>query len=386
MLRKSRLYLSVMCAALVLVSLLLTSTAQACEEPPQTLLSLYMNSDLIVLAKYEGNGESVKSYEDEYGYTLDTERKLSILKIYKGSKDLKTVALIYPEYFANPSQTQSEDFPEEDIHEGEYDFDLSKIKIGGEYLFFLTTNKETGRVSITDYVSGVRETNGKLEFYEKSLSELEQIAAAKENQYELLTEWIVKSIEDPETRSDGIRDLSESFYGMQYQEEDPNFKGKGPFVVNDGYGIYTVGVAKRLTQSQAARISAALYPMLQEAWFAEKPQFADFGISAILGGINKPRLAVYTYNSLQAVGKDDIERRRVIMEFLVEMLSDDTLSKTYYDYSELEYQLEEAKKENTEQAKEKVKFLTESKEAHLKEFDTRFKFLYDRNFVAAKEK
>ena len=84
MLKKSRLYFSAMCAALVLVSLLLTSTARACEEEPPTLLTLYMNSDLVVLARYESNGESKKSFEDEYGYTLDTERKLSLTKIYKG--------------------------------------------------------------------------------------------------------------------------------------------------------------------------------------------------------------------------------------------------------------------------------------------------------------
>ena len=60
------------------------------------------------------------------------------------------------------------------------------------------------------------------------------------------------------------------------------YKDKGPFVINDGYGIYTVGVAKNLTQTQKARVSAVLYPMLQEAWFAEKPQYANYQISAIL--------------------------------------------------------------------------------------------------------
>lgn len=381
MLRKSRFYFSAVCAALVLVSLFLTSSAKACgDEEPQTLLAVYMSSDLVVLAKYEGNGESKKSYEDEYGYTLDIERKLSISKIYKGRKDLKNVSLILSEYHANPSEDGTETTPEE--YEGEEYFDVSKIKIGGEYLFFLSKNKETGEYNVTDYMSGARETDGKLKFYEDNLKELEQIASAKKNQYELLTEWIVKSIENPETREDGIRDLAESFYGLTYQEEDPEFKDKGPFVTSEeGYGVYTVGVAKHLTQAQKARVSAVLYPMLQASWFAETPEYANYHLSAILGGINKSRLAVNTYNALQSIGKDDIERRRMIMEFLTSAVADETLSKLYYDYSELEYKIDELKNQDTAEAKTQLKTLTVSKETMLKDFDKRFKFLHGRNFV-----
>ena len=118
MLKKSRLYFSVMCAALVLVSLLLTSSARACEEEPQTFLSLYMNSDLVVLAKYESNGEAKKSFEDEYGYTLETGRNLLLTKIFKGQKDLKTVSFMFSEYHSNPNQnTQETDYEEEYNHE-----------------------------------------------------------------------------------------------------------------------------------------------------------------------------------------------------------------------------------------------------------------------------
>ncbi|CAN5631321.1 hypothetical protein BH20ACI4_BH20ACI4_13550 [soil metagenome] len=379
MLKKSRLYFSAMCAALVLISLLMTSAARACDEEPQTLLTLYMNSDLVVLARYESNGESKKSFEDEYGYTLDTERKLSLTKIYKGQKDLKTVSFLFSEYHSN--QTTTEVDSEEYVHEYEEYFDLSKIKIGGEYLFFLSKNKETGEYNVSDYMSGVKDTSGKSDFYEETFAELEQIASAKENQYALLTEWIVKSIENTDTRDDGIRDLSESFYGLEYQEEDPNFKDKGPFVINEGYGIYTVGVAKHLTQTQKARVSAVLYSMLQSAWFAETPQYANYGISGILSGISRSRLAVHAYNSLQTVGKDDIERKRVIMEFLTDVVADETLSKFYYDYSELEIKIEELKKETTREAKQQLKTMTVSKETLLKNFDKRFKFLFGRNFV-----
>ena len=387
MLRKSRLYFSAICAALLLISLLITSGARACEEPPQTLLALYMNSDLVILAKYESNGEAKKVNDDEYGYSLETDRNLSVVKVFKGQKDLKAVEFLFSEYHPKPNQTTSETEPEEEYaHEGEDYFDVSKIKIGGEYLFFLSKDKETGKYSVTDYVSGARDIGGKSALYEKNLSELEEISSATKNQYSLLTEWIVKSIENPETREDGIRDLSESFYGLNYQDEDPNFKGKGPFVINEGYGVYTVGVAKKLTQAQKARVSAVLYPMLQEAWFAETPQYANYGISPILGGINKSRLAVHAYNSLQIVGKDDVERKRVIMEFLTDVVADEALSKFYYDYSELETKIEEMKNADTPEAKRQLKTMTASKNVLLKDFDKRFKFMYSRHFVPVEEK
>lgn len=387
MLKKSRFYFSAMIAALVLVSLLVTSSAKACEEPPQTLLALYMNSDLVVLARYESNGEGKKSYEDEYGYSLEMARNLSISKIYKGQTDLKTVSFMFSEYHSNPNQPtpeyQSEDM---EYHNDEHYFDVSKIKIGEQYLFFLKNNKETGNFDVTDYSSGAKEVAGKLEVYEERISELNKIVATKENQSAKLIEWIVKNIESTELREDGISDLSESVYGVTYQDEDPNYKGKGPFVVNDGYGIYTVGVAKHLTQSQKARVSSVLYPMLQEAWFAPKAEYANYGIGAILGSFNKSRLAVHAYNLLQSVGKEDFERRSIIMEFLSTVVDDAELSKAFYDYSDLEYKMKEEAEKNTPEAKKQLKIMVDTRNTLIKNFDKRFKFMYERNFVAVKEK
>ncbi|HMS39508.1 MAG TPA: hypothetical protein PKE69_04725 [Pyrinomonadaceae bacterium] len=379
MLRKFRLHFSAMITALVLVSVLFSSNAKACEEEPQTFLSLYMNSNLVVTARFDSESKPIKSNEDEYGYTLDSERNLVFTKIYKGQTELESVSLDYSQYVSNPNQDTTENEQNVDEH---YYFDFSKIKVGKEYLFFLTQNKEDGKYYVTDYVSGVREIEKNLSFYEKNLSELGRIVAAKSNQYELLTEWIVKNIENAETREDGIGDLSESFYGLTYQDEDPIFKGKGPFVVTEeGYGVYTVGVAKHLTQTQKDRVSNVLYPMLEKAWTAEKPQYVNYGISAILGGIDKPRLANFTYNSLQSVGKKDNQRKSMITDFLVNAIGDGELSSLYYELQEIEYQIEEAKNDNTPQGKKQLKDLTILKDTKSKNFDKRFKFLQSKNFV-----
>lgn len=375
-----------MLAACLWASLLITASVKACEEAPQTFLSLYMNSDLIVLARYDSESTPQKANEDEYGYSLETERKLVFSKVFKGHRDLKSISFAYSQYVSKPSQNTAET-QEENIPEYEEYFDVSKIKIGGEYLFFLTKNKETGTYSVTDYTSGIKETDKNLALYEKNLSELEQIVAAKENQYELLSEWIVRSIENKDSREDGIADLAESFYGLNYPEEDEKLKGKGPFVVSEeGYGTYTVGVAEHLTKSQKDRVSAVLYPILEEAWSAEKPQYVSHGVSAILSGIDKPRLAQYTYNFMQKGGKSNFERRRMIGEFLTDFIGDEAFSTLHYDIAELEAKIEEAKSVETPQARKQVKDLMILRDAKLRELDRRFKFLQGRNFVPVENK
>lgn len=386
MLKKSRLYFPVMLAALVLASLLITSNVKACEDPPQTFLTLYMNSDLIVIAKYESNGEAKKTNEDEYGYSIETPRNLTISKVYKGQEDLQNVSFIYTDWVSKPTNGEaSNEVPsEEDYHGGENYFDVSKLKVGGEYLFFLTKDKESGQYSVTDYVSGVKQTTENLSIYEKNLSELAEIVVAKKNQSAKLAEWLVKNIEEPVMRDDAISDLSESFSRMRYPEEGVTEK-EGPFVVNEGYGVYTVGVAAKLSPTQLNRVSSVLYPMLQESWFAPEARYADYGISTILGSINKSRLAVHTYNLLQSVDKNDTERRFIIMEFLTSAVEDEAFSQIYYDYQELEYKIKEAPAD-TPEAKKQLKAMQDSKALMMKNFDKQFKLLYSRNFAKVEEK
>ena len=81
MFRKSLYYVSASIALFLIISLLAPVQIKACGEIPQTLLSLYMNSKLVVVGTYTGDGKSIKSDEDEYGYSLETEQKREELQI-----------------------------------------------------------------------------------------------------------------------------------------------------------------------------------------------------------------------------------------------------------------------------------------------------------------
>ncbi len=382
MFRKTRYYVSATFASLVLFSLLVTPNVRACEDIPQTLLSVYMNSDLVILATYESDGAILKSNEDEYGYSLEIDRNLVIDKVLKGPEDLKKISFSNDEYHSIQTEPV-EEFEDEFNHENY--FDVTKINIGRQYLFFLTKNKENEKYYISDYSSGVKDVAGKFELYEKSLNELNSIVAEKKNQKVRLTEWIVKNIEEPEFRLDGVRDLAESFYAMNYQDESAELKVDGPFAFNEDYNTYTNGVALALSESQKARISSTLYPVLQESWFAAKPSYVDYSISTILGSINKSRLAVHTYNMMKSVDKNDSSRKMIIMEFLSDTVSDKALSEIYYEFVGVENELSELSKDTSVKAKSQIKLKTEKRNSLLRDFDKRFRFMHQRNFVQVED-
>ncbi|MCW5959784.1 MAG: hypothetical protein KIS76_06440 [Pyrinomonadaceae bacterium] len=346
----------------------------ACEEIPQTLLSLYMNSDVIVLANYESDGVSTKTHEDEYGYTLELERNLRILRVLKGANTLETISFRSSDYFP----VNQEDLMNYD-HSGDY-FDISKIKLGSQYLFFLTLDKDTGSYYITDYSSGVKQVRGKFDIYENDLAELESIVKDRKDQLPRLTEWMVKLLEEPETRRDAINDLSESFYAMEYAEENTE-EPVEEFLSNENYYRFTSQIGKQLTPTQKSRISGVLYPYLQESWFAAEPVYVDYGVSAILSNLNRPKLALFTYNILQSVDKHDVTRRNMVMSFLADSVRDEDFSQIYYDISNLQNELSEVSKLNDKESKAKAKAMTTQLEQLLKDFEVRFKFMYKRNFA-----
>ena len=382
MFKPSQKIFSAISIAFLFVFLFITpKAATACEEAPQTLLSLYLTSDLIILADIDSSTIVKTEDESEYGTWMEVKRNLRIVKILKGQPGLEKVEFTNGEFHANPNAPKYEDeemlemsHPYEDLY-----VDISKVKVGDRYLFFLTKNEETKGFELSDYRSGIKDVHGKMNIYEESIAELKAISNAKENQLDMLAEWLVKSIEEPETRQDALSDLSESFYAIEYAEETAEAVKDGekkPFAFDKTFYIYESGVAKRLTDSQKSRVSGALYPMLQEAWFAKKPTYAHYGIVAILGSFERSRLAVYSYNMLKSIDENDLERKQIVMSFIADVVNDKNLREIYYEFSDV------VNKSRSKEAKtpESLKAQNVLKTDLLKKFDKRFGFVLYRNF------
>lgn len=377
MLKQSRIIFSATFVAVLLFSLFIApDSAKACGEPPKTLISLYLESSLIVLAKVDGN-KIVKVEEDEYGTWTELERNLTIIKTLKGRTNLKTVSYTDSDYVSKSGDSA-------EYAEYDEDMDFVKVKVGEEYLFFLTKYEEGGKDSLTDYVSGVKNVEGKLDVYEKNLDELKQIFETKENQTVNLVEWIVKSLEKPEFRDDAIQDLSSSFWAMN--DEYTSDEEQNLIIEEKYFNTYSPIIAENLSDSQKSRISTVLYSELQNAWFAQEAAYPNYGISPILAGIDKSQTVLYGYNMLQNVAENDSARKRVIMDFISIAIGDENMSSVYYKYIGLD---EKTSPENIKEkplTAEELKANEAAKENLLNEFNKRFELLFANNFVTPEEK
>lgn len=385
MFKSTQILFSATLIAFLFVFLFITpNSARACMEEPQTLLTLYLNSDVIILADYESAKILQKEDVTEYGYWLELQSTLNVVRILKGQKDLEKVSFIKHEYRSTEATTAESD-ELSDSYDSDYDnyVNIEDIKPGDRYLFFLTKDEEGGEnYVLTDYMSGVKDASGKLDVYEKSINELKSISESKENQTEKLAEWLVKSIEEPITRQDGISDLAESFYSMDYTEEENSEVPDEPSVLDQTFSMYSSQVSKKLTDSQKFRVSSVLYSMLQQSWFSEKPQYVPYGIATILGSFDKPQLAIYSFNMLRNIDEQDFERRKMVMSFISDVIGDEDLNSIYYAFMEIDYDLTAEDKKT----KEELKAYDVKRNTLMGNFEKRFEFMMARNFQPVTEK
>jgi hypothetical protein len=387
MFKSTQILFSATLIAFLFIFLFITPySARACAEEPQTLLSLYLNSDVIILADYESAKILEKEDTTEYGYWQKLQSTLKVLRIFKGQKDLEKVSFIKHEYHSlETTPAESDELSEDYDSEYETEVNVEDIKPGDRYLFFLTKDQEDGEnYVLTDYMSGVKDVSGKLDVYEKSLNELRSISESKENQNARLIEWLVKSIEEPVTRQDGINDLAESFYSMNYAPEEENSEEPNePTPLDENFSINLSQVAKNLSDSQKYRISSVLYSMLQQSWFSPKPEYANYGIAAILGSFDKPQLAIYSFSMLRNIDEQDFERRKMVMSFISDVIGDEDLNSVYYEFMDIDYELTSSENKKTT---EELKVINEKRNTLMKNFDKRFEFMMARNFQPVTEK
>jgi hypothetical protein len=375
MFRSSQKLFSASLIAVLFVFLFIApSTARACAEEPQTLLSLYLQSDLIILADYESNRIINQEEESEYGSWVEIGHHLRVVKILKGPAGLETVSFSNHEFRPAPNTEPTVEEPSEEYHplDGSY-VDMAKIRSGEQHLYFLTKIEDTNSYGLADYASAVKDVRGKFEIYETTINDLNEISASKENQLERLAEWLVKAIEEPETRDDAISDLTQSFYNYDEEIEGAETPVQ---TFDENFSIYSSKIDKVLTESQKSRISSVLYQLLSESWFAPEPEYANYGIAFILKTFDRSRAAVYSYNMYRNIDKSDAERKKMVMGFLTEVVEDEGLRDIYYSLMDIDYESETKEAQTAEELKAEA----ELKANLLKNFDERFEVMMARNF------
>ncbi len=369
MLNQFRIVLSAVVTVGVLISTVAftPSKAQACPiRIPSTLLSLYLQSDLIVVADLENENETKRTSETKHGYYANLERSLRISKILKGNREDASVSYKTFEY-RSKARTKKNGLGLRRGMFGRFGYGIP-LTIGNQYLFFLRKNGEN--YNLADDMASVKKIDASFEIYEERIDKLESIVANKDNQVENLTEWLVKGVEEPLTRWGSIQDIYSSSNYLESELRYPKNRRDQKFVLGKGFRAYTSAIAKSLTDSQKARISAVLNASIQESWFGEKAERVDYRLVRIVRGWDKIGLATNAFTVLQGLDDSNLEKKKLVMEFISNIADDNKLRNSYYQHSS--FRNGGSKQTQIRNAAMRLK--------KLNEFNTRFQFLLMRNF------
>jgi hypothetical protein len=317
-----------------------TVSAKRCgAEIPDSLLTLYLESDLVVVASIKSEKVLKITDEYEYGKYLDVEKSLDISDTLKG-RDLDSVSFNISEFQSKNPENTAEYSEEGEVYP----------KVGDKGLFFLTKNAETNFYELADYSSGMKKLkDAELDVYEKRIKELKQIVAAKKNQLPKLTEWLVRLTEEPITRTEGIIDLEGSFMALEYAleeeqaktaEEKENVTPKEPILLDKNFRAdNTPEIAKLLTGSQKQRLSNVFLLSINEHLMklndagGEEEITPDYELISLTKHWDKTYLAMTSFALLQ--NTDSSNRRKVsyLMGVIAYFLDDEKLYEISGNYA-----------------------------------------------------
>ncbi len=333
MIKRSRPFLSAVLLTVFAVSVFLFNpvSVKACDDaPPATLLALYLRSDLIFVAEVRSEKDAEITDDAEAYYFVDVERRLKVSSIIKGRPGAHFVFTQseYREKKKNADEAAPTEQTEEEIeivHEPYgYKAGDGEIKVGERYLFFFEKDSETNRYNLTDPISGAKKLDdAALEAHENRLKELRSIVRAKKNQAEALTAWLIRLVEDPSTRWDGLFDLNESFRSLEYAAENGE-ETNDALVLDRNYGGSTA-IAKSLSDAQKEYLSSLLFDRLQRGVYESGDEFY-YGLTSLVGRWDKQRVAMYAFGDLQSADRAAADRTKSVMKYLAAVVDDEKLS------------------------------------------------------------
>jgi len=337
MLKHIRFFVSAALVTVLLISTLFLSkpiSIKACPPPPpDTLLSLYLKSDLIVVADVKSE-EDGKIMIDEKDYqNIEVNRNLRVLSVLKG-KTAKNFIYTRSEYRDKAETAENV----ADETEGEYYpygyRGNSKLTVGEKYLLFFVKDAETAKIELTDSVSGAKKLNDyDLGIHQKRIGELKEIIEKKENQIASLTEWLIRCLEESSTRWDGAYDLTASFEAVEDKEESEEAKEIKRFVIDEDFYSRTPEIAENLTDSQKNYISSIYFSSIQNGLYKDDADNFYYSLSNLVSHWDKSRIVMYAYNILQSVDKSDSDKIGQMMNYISTIIGDEQLNEISSGYA-----------------------------------------------------
>lgn len=272
---------------LVLPSIFFPTKTQACPiKLPETLLSLYRNSDAIYVARFS-KVDDEKIIERSETRTVATVMKhFDISSALKG-EPRKLFSLEERDYRYNDGQPEirSGDVEEQDDADTDALYRRPNLKPGDTVLLFVkeTANEDgTKTLGLADYRDAIKKmSTERLAAYEARINELNSLFSGKKAPAAAaILEWLIHCTQDPLTRWEGAFELQQSYEAMVWQDrqekeeaeeeakqsdqsEEPTDSTEATEAASDpNENVTTEQVAEEEIQSDSEEIDNATYARL----------------------------------------------------------------------------------------------------------------------------
>ncbi|HWT02085.1 MAG TPA: hypothetical protein VN256_17680 [Pyrinomonadaceae bacterium] len=210
--RRAAVVAAAVAAFLAAASFVNTRTTRACPPPPVPLRTLYLTSDLVVAGSVgETTAVELVSHSEENSYEnylMRTDLKVS--STVKGAGNYSLVRVYHPGW----------------KREGRIVHPLDDYADGGNKLLVFLRQREGGDgyqlVNIRDGVKSL--TDAALKVYVQRLDELDSIMRQQEPDPARIVEWLVRCVEEPETRWEGLYELTRSNYALIAEKREAEEK------------------------------------------------------------------------------------------------------------------------------------------------------------------
>lgn len=289
--------------------------AIACTMPTAvpTLFDLFHLSSLVVTAELTSVDIGRVVNEESNYKSVEVTRNLRVMKIHKGVPP-KHLSYKQEEIRFN---TREDSEPRRYVDSYGYQ-GFSGMAVGEKYLFFFQSEPGTRDYKPIDD-SGVKWlSEHDLAVHEARLAELSGILRTANNKERNLTDWVMRLIDEPTTRWDGVFELHKSWLAANHRntESDP-----APAVILISIGRAEPFFKENLTDSQRQFISTLAFREIDDV-IAKGEFLRTYGIASLAANWEKARLAEYALSFMPAEIESDRRKTAIVVDAVASLLDD----------------------------------------------------------------
>jgi len=301
----------------VTATLCLTGVASARSNPavmPQTLLSLYKQSDVILIGRFDRSDEETIAEKRDHS-VVKVQKYFDITSSLKG-ENIKLFVLensfyrfhapVDGETTADADRSNFEDLGIADSDDG--------VRSGDSVLLFLRKKDSGEGYELTDRSDSIKKLpDADLAVYAKRIGELNYIFDGPNIDQTEVVEWLIRCAEEPATRWEGAFELLQSSERLAWQQKQSpdcigTFCQNDSDLKNSGRASDSADLARSLTNYQRGQLLDIMFSNSGQKRLVR----GDQELLQLAAQWGDTRLACYLIDRLRDGSKDVYENAQVV--------------------------------------------------------------------------